>query len=451
MRLQTANPNPVQPGEKVQCSFCRDWFTVEDAAERAVGEVLKEYEKASEAFVHKVQVIFSSNVEAIMGKLEKIDVTTTTTMSTVLETQKMVQSILDRLNVPVQAGGGLIGDASARAEATEAASQLGKALVGLGEDALRSLDSDTLLRVGNIYYEMLDFKEALSYYQRAVVINSNNAIAWFNVGLAYGKLGDHQKEIEMYGRAVKIKPDYATVWYNMGLAYYELKKYQTAVEMQEKAVKVKPDYAEAWAKMGQAYSNQGGSWTDRKGIMMYEEVVKLKPDDAKSWMAMGQIYLRLGDLQKAKEMFDRAAEVTKPDDFDMWLYLGSFYSGFLPLPPAEGLNEQRKAIEMYEKAIKLRPADSSCLYRMGKAYEELGEYRKAIEMREEYIRIKGKDGHALLNLAELYEKVGDKAKAKSLYADAAIQYAMIESNSSMADYCWKKEGKINVTRRGIFS
>lgn len=54
---------PVQPGEIVQCVYCRNWFSAEDAAgavaERVTVDVLKDFEKVSEQFVQRVQTIFS--------------------------------------------------------------------------------------------------------------------------------------------------------------------------------------------------------------------------------------------------------------------------------------------------------------------------------------------------------------------------------------------------------
>lgn len=74
-----AFPEFVQPGKRVQCKFCRMEFYVEDATERAVVEVLKDYEGLSQQFVQRVQVIFSSNVETIMERLRIIETTATAT------------------------------------------------------------------------------------------------------------------------------------------------------------------------------------------------------------------------------------------------------------------------------------------------------------------------------------------------------------------------------------
>ena len=186
-------------------------------------------------------------------------------MSAVLETQRVVREMLDRLKVPTQLptargekkGIVITGNASSRSEAEEAINEFEKALGEAGDEALQGLDVDTLLRTGNFHYDNDEYDKALSYYRRALTINPDDATACFNMGCVYSMLGVLRKAVEMFEKFLKIEPESAEAWYNAGLAYARFGDYGKAIEMSEKAVEIEPGFAKAWYNAGLAYKRIG--------------------------------------------------------------------------------------------------------------------------------------------------------------------------------------------------
>jgi len=319
----TPFPRPVAAGEKVQCQNCKNWFTVEDATERAVSETLRDVEGLSPQFVKKIQAIFSGRVEAVeeesvkekpakekhVRKKPEAEGKKSRKTKSVQDIRVRIKAVLDKLNIPVQLPSAwLIGDASAKAEALDAVELLEKALAQQGEEAVQGVDLDTLLQVGNIFFANGASEKALQYYNKAVKINPNYAAALLNMGNVYRGMRDLRKAVEIYETAVRIDPDSLTAetWYDMGTTYYELGDRRKAIDMFLKAVAKKPDYADAYNWIGKAYYDEG---VYGRALENYNRAVEINPDHAQAWTNMGDLYNRFHNHQKAKEMWDKAERI----------------------------------------------------------------------------------------------------------------------------------------------
>ena len=72
--------------------------------------------------------------------------------------------------------------------------------------------------MGNVLKEIGEIEDAKAAFKKALAIESDFAMPWYNLGnllLDQGKVGD---AIEAYNKAVGLKPDYALAYYNMSLA-----------------------------------------------------------------------------------------------------------------------------------------------------------------------------------------------------------------------------------------
>ena len=72
-----------------------------------------------------------------------------------------------------------------------------------------------------------------------------SAIDWFNEGYNYGEKGELQKAIEWFDKAIKLKPDYALAYHNKGLALEQLGKYKEAIKSYECVLNINPNHYEA--------------------------------------------------------------------------------------------------------------------------------------------------------------------------------------------------------------
>jgi tetratricopeptide (TPR) repeat protein len=88
---------------------------------------------------------------------------------------------------------------------------------------------------GRVKYDLGKNQDAIADYDRAIGLDSNNALAYSNRGLAKSDLGKKEEAIADYDRTIGLDPNYAFAYNNRGLAKYQLGKKQDAIADYQKA------------------------------------------------------------------------------------------------------------------------------------------------------------------------------------------------------------------------
>jgi tetratricopeptide (TPR) repeat protein len=243
---------------------------------------------------------------------------------------------------------------------------------------------------------------ALTFFQKAIEKNPQDADAWFQVGYCYGNLGRYQDEIESYKQVIRIKPDDANAHLNLGVAYGNLGRYKDEIESYKQAIRIKPDLVEAHSNLGVAYGKLGRY---QDAIESYKQAIRIKPDFAGAHFNLGVTYGKLGRHQDAIESYKQAIRI-EPDYAEAHSNLGFAY---------DNLGCYQDAIESCKQAIRIKPDYAEAHSNLGFAYGKLGRYQDAIEAYKQVIRIKPDDADAHSNLGVAYSLVGDKGSALEEY------------------------------------
>jgi Flp pilus assembly protein TadD len=166
-----------------------------------------------------------------------------------------------------------------------------------------------------------NWSAALTFFQKVIEKNPQDADAWVVVGYCYSKLGRYQDAIESYKQAIRIKPDDAMAHYNLGFAYGNLGRYQDAIEAFKQAVRIKPDDAVAHHGLGLIYCQFG---LRQDAVESFKQAIRIKPDYAEAHHGLGSTYALLGRYQDAIESYKQAVRI-KPDDSKAHYVLGIAY------------------------------------------------------------------------------------------------------------------------------
>ena len=135
------------------------------------------------------------------------------------------------------------------------------------------------------------YKEAIACYKRAVIIDKNNYLLWYNLGITYRdsghpkdaknallqayKLNDIDEELLetlslvcfslkenddafMYAmEAIDLNPMNARCWNNVGVFYFSEEKYEDAAEAFEMAISIYPQFYDALFNLRDTYLELG--------------------------------------------------------------------------------------------------------------------------------------------------------------------------------------------------
>ncbi len=101
---------------------------------------------------------------------------------------------------------------------------------------------NSLIRDGVAAYQQGDYQKAAAYFQEAILADSTNPIAFFNLGDALYRLGKFQEAAKAFERSLVMEtPDQVEqAYYNLGNTYFQLQDYQKAAAFYRKALQLNP-------------------------------------------------------------------------------------------------------------------------------------------------------------------------------------------------------------------
>jgi len=104
-------------------------------------------------------------------------------------------------------------------------------------------DADTLIQLGNLYYDGKAYTQAIEYYNKALEVNPKNPDVITDLGTAYWYTGNPDKAINEFQKSLAIRPNNANTLFNLGIVKWQGKKDPVgAVVAWEQLLKNNPDY-----------------------------------------------------------------------------------------------------------------------------------------------------------------------------------------------------------------
>jgi len=104
-------------------------------------------------------------------------------------------------------------------------------------------DVDTIVKVGNLYYDGQQYQEAVKYYRLAAKSQPKNADLLTDLGTSLWYTGDADGAIAEFQKALKYQPDHPGTLFNLGIVRWQGKSDpKGAVEAWEELLQKNPNY-----------------------------------------------------------------------------------------------------------------------------------------------------------------------------------------------------------------
>ncbi len=225
------------------------------------------------------------------------------------------------------------------------------------------------------------YQESISYFNKAIELDSNYSSSYFNRGVAKGLLLNFQDQIADCNKVIELDSKNFAAYYNRGVAKSELKDYRGAIVDFNKAIELDSKYEIAYL----TYVARGNAKEDlqeyQNAIADFDKSIKLNSNYAEAYCRRGFVKGQLGDyhgeisdLNKAIELNQQHAEAYS---FRGWAKgeLGDYYG----------------EIADFTKVIELNLKDGKAYYCRGWAKLKLQNYQDAIDDLSKAIELNQKD------------------------------------------------------------
>lgn len=269
---------------------------------------------------------------------------------------------------------------------------------------------EILNHLGEIYLSpsINDIEKAKSYFDKAVEIDTSNAVALYWLSLISEEKKDYEKAVYYLEKYSEPETNPAVA---LKLSYYYtlLNNYPKAISLLEKLHSRWPENLEITYYLALGYEDTE-KYDKAYNLLVELSTKNFQNDDAILQLAI--VCEKLNYVSCFEENF-RKLLLKKPDDPMILNYLGySLIDRGLKLD---------EAIEMVKKALEKDPDNGAYLDSLGWGYYKKGDYEKAKEYLEKSIKSINSDPIIWEHIANLYEKINDIDRAWLAYK---ISYAL---------------------------
>jgi tetratricopeptide (TPR) repeat protein len=219
-----------------------------------------------------------------------------------------------------------------------------------------------------LYFQIQnDATKALADFSRALELDPANAVFYESRGRLAALRDDLEGAIADYSKALELDPDNPKIYHSRGVLYQHKNALAKTIADFGKALELNPDSRSVLRDRAQVYISLGDL---DNALSDTVTLVEKSPYDARAYSSRGYVHLLRHSLEEALNDYSRALELD-PELVPACTYRGKTYLE---------LNRFEDAREDLTKALLLQPENTYVYLWLGQAQQGLGEEDKAIEL-----------------------------------------------------------------------
>nr|WP_299032882.1 tetratricopeptide repeat protein [uncultured Tenacibaculum sp.] len=253
-------------------------------------------------------------------------------------------------------------------------------------------------QLGKQYFELGMFKEALTAFDYAVLIDDSFIGGYLEKAKTLEELKRYEEAIENYSVTLELDDPTAYAYIRIGECYEKLNNVQIAIHFYKKAVHEDPLLDRGWVLLTNACYNQESY---QKALHYINKAIQIDEGNVLYWRRYGDINLKLGFYEEAVKAFNTCLDLGDREIeiyvalADILLFLGEFN---------EALGTLIKAKKTYKEFAEIEYRLCGLFMILGKKEYSLTHLQNALEIDFEY--------HTIIK--ELYPTVFDNEKVQEV-------------------------------------
>jgi len=331
----------------------------------------------------------------------------------IAETQEPVQQLFEQAQ-KARAQGDLVEAEQKYQAVIQQAPQMASAYHNLGivyfmqrkyPDAVASLKKALKLKpslsgaqvmLGLSYYELYDLDEACAALEAALKTTPGDANALFYLGKAQLQKREYRAAQRTFEKLIEIKPKDPEVLYDLSLTHMKL-----MLENVNRLGEASPGsylFSLLLAQDAEARND------DESAIKNYREALALrgKEEVVGIHYALGSVYAKVGRYEEAAAEFKKELQVNPNDSLALWK-LGEL-----------GLRSDPQSVRGYlQRAVTLNPDLPQAALAYGRLLARVGETEKAVEQFQRVVRLAPEEDSVHYHLAKAYRLLGRVEQAQA--------------------------------------
>lgn len=203
-------------------------------------------------------------------------------------------------------------------------------------------------QLGRQYFVLNMFKEALTCFDYAVLIDESFIGAYLEKAKTYEQLGEYEDAIKNYMITLELDDPTAYAYVRIGECYQQLQELDTAISYYKKAVHEDPLLDKGWILLTEAYYSQEDY---QKALYYISKAIKIEESNALYWRKYSDINIKLSFYEEAIKGFENCLEL-KDESVEIYialadvlLFIGDFNDALKVLFKAQKIYKDFAEIE----------------------------------------------------------------------------------------------------------
>lgn len=237
--------------------------------------------------------------------------------------------------------------------------------------------------------------EAVKICKKAISLDKTHPFPWNILGRVYYDMENYEQSLTSFEKAVQLSPDFLPAFSNMGAAAYALKDYRGAVRYFQKAISLDANAVQAYYGLGTVQETMGN---DEAALEMYSKSLEIEPKFISALQKTAELQIKTGRYQEA---LGAGAEMKRKGLPGAYEILGS---------ASLHLGDVSSAMDYLDQAA---PGNLNALYLKGFCYMASGDYNASLTEMETVLSSNSRHYGAYIARAALKFFLGKPINAKT--------------------------------------
>lgn len=258
---------------------------------------------------------------------------------------------------------------------------------------------------GLIFFNADDLRNALSWFERALILKPAYPEALGARAIVLQRLGQPHDALESFQAILKLRPNDADTLFSIGVILQSLGHMKDALVAYENALRRRPNHCEALTNRGALLERFGRF---EEALACFDAIAAIKPDDSGNLFNKGSVLQKLGRHEDALAAYEEAARCGAPDA-ETELNRGNVL---------QKLGRLEEALVCYDRSSQYRHGYPQALYNKGIALQGLGRRKEALAAYDAALALDPCYCEASCNRGNILHELGHLGEALAAYADA---------------------------------
>jgi tetratricopeptide (TPR) repeat protein len=252
-------------------------------------------------------------------------------------------------------------------------------------------------------------KPAADLALRSEGAHKADALTHFVQGMSLEENGEMDRALEAYRKVLNVDPGQSQLAARVAALLIDQEDFPQAIDVLKDAIKANPNDAEPYQQLAFIYARYLKK-TDQ-AVDYANRAITLNPRDIEGYQRLVEIEFAAGQEKKALEVLDRATKV-RSEDANFWMRLGKLYVAILfksdsqPKP-----DELRRTNEIFKKAAQYAGDDPAILKDVADYYAASQQLKEAIPLYLHVLELQPDDANAREKLATGFILTNQRGKA----------------------------------------